>query len=109
MARSRWKSRGEILDHYRPLAQQAVNRALLVGEGVAKANTPVKTGTARRDVHIEPGEDTGERVSGRLGANVAYYKWIEIGSNGRPGKFPLAKGLQAAAGALDRELKAIVR
>lgn len=107
MARSKWKSRGEILDHYRPQAQRAVNRALLVGEGVAKANTPVLSGTARRDVHIEPGEDTGARVSGRLGANVRYFKWIEIGAKGRPGKFPLAKGLQAARGALDRELKAI--
>lgn len=106
MPKSKWKSSREILEHYRPQAQQAVNRALLVGEGVTKANTPVKTGTARRSVHIEPGPETGTRVSGQLGSNVGYYKWIEIGSNGRPGKFPLAKGLQAARGALDRELKA---
>lgn len=107
MARTRWKASVQVLDHYRPRAQQAVNRALLVGEAVTKVNTPVLTGTARRSVHIEPGTDTGTRVSGQLGSNVGYFKWIEIGSHGRPGKFPLAKGLQAAKAALPGELRKV--
>lgn len=92
MPRSKWKSKAEILEHYRPQAQVAVNRALLVGEGVTKDNTPVKTGTARRSVHVEPGPDTGNRVSGQLGSNVNYFKWIEIGSNGKPGSSRWPRG-----------------
>lgn len=114
MAKAKWKSKGTILERYRPQAQLAVHRALLVGEGVTKANTPVRKstskirgGTARRSVHIEPGTDTGTRVSGQLGSNVLYFKWIEIGSRGRPGKYPLAKGVEAAKAALSQELKAI--
>jgi hypothetical protein len=106
MARTKWNTAGAVA-HVRPKAQRAVNRALLVGEGVAKANTPVLTGTARRSVHIEEGPDHPTRVSGQLGSDVAYFKWIEIGSRGRRGKYMLAQGLQAAAASLQGELKAI--
>jgi len=106
VARIKWNG-NQALAYYRPQAQRAVNRALLVGEGVSKAHMPVLSGTARRSVHIEEGTSTSERVTGQLGSSIIYVKWIEIGSRGRPGKFPLAKGLDAAVPALKQELKAL--
>ena len=110
MAKTKWKTNAQVLAYYRPQAQRAVNRALLVGEGVAKVNAPVarvKGGTLRRSIHVEPDTGTETRPSAQLGSSVTYAKWQEIGSNGRPGKFFLAKGLQAARAALPNELKAI--
>src|SRR5687767_5052647 len=65
MGKVNWKSKGEILAHYRPQVQQAVNRALLVGEDAAKVNTPVgrvRGGTLRRSIHVDPGPEHPTRV-----------------------------------------------
>lgn len=47
----------------------------ITGEGFAKKDTPVDTGTARNSVsHAVKGNDV------YLGSNLDYFKWLELGT-----------------------------
>lgn len=111
---------------------EIVRRMMRVGfgaEGRAKQKTRVLTGNARRSLHTMVIDEGGNRMDGPaadengravpsypatgylttiVGSNCGYYKYLEIGANGRAGDAALASALAGVAGDVQREFRGIV-
>lgn len=131
--------RPQVEQQVRRQVVQAVERAGRAGEAETRARTPVETGYAARSVHLVVVDEAGQRIAGDrddgngnptpdypatgritayLGSNTAYrdrrrgrgyYKWLEIGARGRPGRHMLARGYDVAVAALRRAMSDLGR
>lgn len=114
------------------LRGELVRRMMRVGfgaEGRAKAKTRVLTGNARRSLHTIVIDEGGNRIDGVsadengrgvpsypatgflaaiVGSNCGYYKYLEIGANGRAGDAALAGALAGVPADVQREFRGIV-
>ena len=82
----------EILDRITKAARQAVDETMAEAIPLAKAKTPVVTGTAQGSIQFRPSvltrdPATGrERIIGQWGSfDVDYFLFLEAGARGRPG------------------------
>lgn len=84
-----WRG-GEIQKKIQQAARRGIDETLARCVPIAKANTPVRTGTAQGSIKFEPAIVKGNRVVGRWGSfNVRYFIWLEIGARGKPGRHML--------------------
>ena len=87
----------------RLISQNLVTAALLV-ERTAKSHgyCPVLTGTARRSITHEPQVPKREV---RVGSNIEYFPYIELGTSKMAARAPLRRALEANKAALKRLFK----
>lgn len=89
---------------------RAMQRIVLIAEGNAKRNAPVKTGNLRRSITSSV-EDAGTR--GIVGSNVVYARIVHEGASargsrgrGRAAQPFIRQGIEDSRDEIERELKA---
>lgn len=75
--------------------RRAADESMAAAIPVAKARTPVVTGTAQGSIRLEPARIFRDEVRGRWGSfDVNYFIFLETGARGRPG-LNMLRGAQA--------------
>jgi HK97 gp10 family phage protein len=68
-----------------------LDTAGMIVEAAAKRNCPVKTGTAWRSITREP---IRKELTMRVGSNVDYFIYFELGTEKQAAQFPLTRALE---------------
>ena len=71
----------EVVKEYNTAVEQAMKEAVLIVEADAKRNAPVDTGRLRGSITNEVRKIAGAVLEGRVGTNVNYAKYVELGTS----------------------------
>ena len=71
----------EVVKEYNTAIEQAMKEAVLIVEADAKRNAPVDTGRLRASITNEVRKIAGAVLEGRVGTNVDYAKYVELGTS----------------------------
>lgn len=71
----------DVITEYNTALERAMKKAVLIVEAEAKRNTPVDTGRLRGSITNEVREIARQVIEGRIGTNVDYARFIELGTS----------------------------
>ena len=71
----------EVVEEYNTAIEQAMKEAVLIVEADAKRKAPVDTGRLRGSITNEVRKIAGAVLEGRVGTNVDYAKYVELGTS----------------------------
>jgi len=66
-----------------PAVKDAVQQSLELIQGKAQAFCPVDTGALQASITIDPLDDKGKRIIGRVGPHMPYAAYVEYGTGQR--------------------------
>lgn len=75
---------GRVIEQYNTALERAMKEAVLIVEADARRHSPVDTGRLRASITNEVREIAGTVLEGRVGTNVDYAKYVELGTSKMP-------------------------
>ena len=99
----------EVVKEYNTAIEQAMKEAVLIVEADAKRNCPVDTGRLRASITNQVKKIAGAVLEGRIGTNVDYAKWVELGHWETDDNYPAQPFLRPALRNNFKQLVSIIQ
>jgi HK97 gp10 family phage protein len=84
---------------------KSMKKAILIGEGAAKAECPVRTGNLRRTTTEKGVQKKGNSIIGTIGSDAEYAAAVHEGTSKRSANPYILRGLQASEKEIEECLK----